>query len=137
MKTAILLSLVSISAVVLARPNQISTDSDFLKLLDSAIAEAQDLHKDDPGTQQQQQQVQDVNHTSEEVDDDHSLEQDDDHDDDHDHDDHDDEHDCSHEDGDHSEESPESDEYHPSTPAQDSETTTNDPNLQSALVLDV
>uniref|UniRef100_A0A023EGF9 Putative secreted protein n=1 Tax=Aedes albopictus TaxID=7160 RepID=A0A023EGF9_AEDAL len=134
MKTAILLSLVSISAVVLAKPNQISTDSDFLKLLDSAIAEAQDLHKDDPGTQQQQQQVQDVNHTSEEVDDDdHSLE----HDDDHDHDDHDDEHDFSHEDCDHSEESPESDEYHPTTPAQDSETTTNDPNLQSALVLDV
>uniref|UniRef100_A0A023EFY6 Putative secreted protein n=1 Tax=Aedes albopictus TaxID=7160 RepID=A0A023EFY6_AEDAL len=134
MKTAILLTLVSISAVVLARPNQISTDSDFLKLLDSAIAEAQDLHKDDPGTQQQQQQqVQDVNHTSEEVDDDHSLE----HDDDHDHDDHDDEHDFSHEDCDHSEESPESDEYHPSTPAQDTETTTNDPNLQSALVLDV
>lgn len=99
MKTAILLSLVSISAVVLARPNQISTDSDFLKLLDSAIAEAQDLHKDDPGTQQQQQHVQDVNHTSEEVDDDHSLE----HDDDHDHDDHDDEHDFSHEDCDHSE----------------------------------
>uniref|UniRef100_A0A023EGG3 Putative non-classical kazal type inhibitor bdellin-kl hirudo nipponia n=1 Tax=Aedes albopictus TaxID=7160 RepID=A0A023EGG3_AEDAL len=135
MKTAILLTLVSISAVVLARPNQISTDSDFLKLLDSAIAEAQDLHKDDPGTQQQQQQqVQDVNHTSEEVDDDdHSLE----HDDDHDHDDHDDGHDFSHEDCDHSEESPESDEYHPSTPAQDTETTTNDPNLQSALVLHV
>nr|XP_019530954.2 osteopontin [Aedes albopictus] len=132
MKTAILLSLVTISAVVLARPNQISTDSDFLKLLDS-IAEAQDLHKDDPGTQQQQH-VQDVNHTSEEVDDDdHSLE----HDDDHDHDDHDDGHDFSHEDCDHSEESPESDEYHPSTPAQDTETTTNDPNLQSALVLDV
>lgn len=134
MKTAILLCLVSISAVVLARPNQISTDSAFLKELDAAISEAH-LQKDDPDTQQQVQ-VQDFNHTSEEVDDDdqHSLE----HDDHHDHDDNDDDgHDFSHEDCDHSAESNESDEYHTTTPAQDAESTTKDQDFQLDQLIDV
>lgn len=113
MKSAILLCLVSISVVVLAKPNPFSTDSDFLKQLDEAITE---VHAHQNETVTAQVEVSDgVNLTSEEVDYDHSYE----------HDDHDGD-DFSHEDCDHSDESVESDEHHSTKSPQDVHLAIND-----------